>query len=104
MKAQKKSYPRENKVGATVRRFVAEIVRDRFSNLGVTITDARAGGGLQFVRIFYQGRKQSFDKIKNQIRFELARRMNQKYVPELDFVYDDTLESAERIETLLKSV
>ena len=88
----------------TVRQFVAQIIRDMFPELGVTITDAKSHGGLQFVRIFYQGAKTDFSKLRGQIRFELAHRMNQKYVPELDFVYDDTLETAERIETLLKNL
>lgn len=88
-----------------MRRFVAEIVRDQFPNLGITIVDAKSsGGGLQFVRIYYQGQKQDMRKIAPQIRWELAHRMNQKFVPELDFEYDETLESAERIENLLKNV
>jgi ribosome-binding factor A len=88
----------------TVRQFVAEIIRDQFSNLDVTIVDAKSSRGLQFVRIFYQGTEQDFDKIKNQIRYELAHRMNQRYVPELDFAYDDTLDSADRIENLLNNL
>ena len=87
-----------------VRQFVAEILRDDFPDIGITIVDAESGDGLQFVRLFYQGKKQSFDKINGHIRRELARRMNQKYVPELDFVYDSTLESADRIENLLKNI
>jgi ribosome-binding factor A len=101
---QKKAFPRSDKIAAGVRRFVAEIIRDQFRELGVTIIDAESGKGLQFVRIFYQGERQSFDKIKHQIRRELARRMNQKYVPELDFVYDDTIETSDRIEKLLKNI
>jgi ribosome-binding factor A len=99
-----KSFSRGDKIAMTVRQFVAEIVRDRFSALGVTIVDAEAHGSLQFVRIFYQGKKTDFSKIKTRIRYELARRMNQKYVPELDFVYDDTLETSDRIESLLKDI
>lgn len=87
-----------------VRQYVAEIIRDQFPDIGVTIVDAKSGRGLQFVRVFYQGKEQSFDKITGRIRYELAHRMNQKYVPELDFVYDATLESADRIENLLKKI
>jgi ribosome-binding factor A len=102
-KQNKKSFPRENKVAAAVRQFVAGIIHDRFPNLNVTIVDAEAAGGLQFVRVFYQGDITDFSKIIGQIRYELAHRMNQKYVPELEFAYDDTLEKAERIEELLKT-
>ena len=94
--------PRGDKISATVRQFVAEIIRDMFPELGVTVVGAESHGGLQFVRIFYQGEVQDFKKIKNQIRYELAHRMNQKYVPDLDFVYDATLETSSRIEELLE--
>ncbi|MDR2269079.1 MAG: ribosome-binding factor A [Rickettsiales bacterium] len=104
MKRQKKSFPRGDKIAMAVRRFVAEIIRDQFSDLGITIVDAASGDKLQFVRIFYQGATHDFSKIKNQIRYELARRMNQKYVPELDFVHDNTPDSADRIEKLLKNI
>jgi len=104
MKQQKKSYPRGDKVAMTVRQYVAEIVRDQFPQLGITIVDAKSSGGIQFVRVFYQGPITDFSKIKDQIRYELAHRMNQRYVPELDFAYDDTLESADRIEKLLKNI
>ncbi|MDR1027746.1 MAG: ribosome-binding factor A [Rickettsiales bacterium] len=104
MKQAKKSFPRGDSVAAAVRRFVAEIIRDDFPDLPVTIVDAKSAGGLQFVRIFYQGKKTDFSKITAHIRRELAHRMNQRYVPELDFTYDDTLEKAERIEDLLKAI
>ena len=87
----------------TVRTYIAQIILDMFPELGITVVDAKSGGGLQFVRIFYQGTPCDFGKIKGQIRYELAHRMNQKHVPELDFVYDDTLETADRIENLLKN-
>ena len=101
----KRPYPRGVKIAATVRMFVAEILRDLYPNLRVSIVDAESNGtGLQFVRLFYQGEKFDFSKIKDTVRYELAHRMNQKFVPDLDFVYDSTLETAERIEEILKEV
>ena len=38
------------------------------------------------------------------VRFELAKKIDQKYVPEIRFVYDDTLERADRIEELLNNL
>jgi len=38
------------------------------------------------------------------VRFELAARMDQKYVPDIRFVYDDTLERANRIDKLLGTI
>ena len=104
MKKDNNSNLRGGKIAMTVRQFVAEIIRDNFSDLKVTVTDAESHGGLQFVKIFYQGEKTDFKKIKQQIRYELAQRMNQKFVPDLEFVYDSTLETATRIENLLKKL
>ena len=38
------------------------------------------------------------------IRFEVARKMDQKYVPEIKFMYDDTIERAARIDDLLNNL
>ena len=38
------------------------------------------------------------------VRFELAKKIDQKYVPEIRFVYDNTLERADRIEELLNNL
>ncbi|MBR4859814.1 MAG: ribosome-binding factor A, partial [Alphaproteobacteria bacterium] len=44
------------------------------------------------------------DDITRSVRFELAARMNQKYVPDIRFEYDDTLEKAARIDELLNNL
>ena len=44
------------------------------------------------------------DFIKPAIRRELAHKMNQRYVPDLHFIYDDTLERSERIDALLANI
>ncbi|MDR2770058.1 MAG: ribosome-binding factor A [Rickettsiales bacterium] len=96
------SFSRESKVAGVVRHYVAEIIRDKYASLGITIVDAEARGGLSFVRLYYQGRKQDLRRLLSPIRFELAHRMNQKYVPQIELSYDPTLETADRIESLLK--
>ena len=44
------------------------------------------------------------DEITKMVRFELAKKIDQKYVPEIRFEYDDTLERASRIEELLSNI
>ena len=44
------------------------------------------------------------DEITRSVRFELGGRMNQKYVPDIRFAYDDTLERAARIDELLNNL
>ena len=111
MIGQKKSSPRGNRIAAKVQNIVAEILRDKYLDdpiLGaVSIVGADAHGGLSFVRLYYYTRgdvavvQKKLDDVTRAVRFELAARIDQKYTPEIRFVYDDTIERAERIEQLL---
>lgn len=106
---------RSARIASKVQTLVAEILRDDFSddNLlsGVSLVGSVAHGGLQFVRLFYYSRNQNIgdvqkklDEVTKTIRYELANRMNQKYVPDIRFEYDDTLEKAARIDELLDNL
>ncbi len=106
---------RPERIAAKVQTLVAEILRDNYSDDailgGVSLVGAVAHGGLQFVRLFYYSRNPDFapvqrrlDEITRTVRFELASRMNQKYVPDIRFEYDDTLERAARIDVLLENL
>ena len=106
---------RGERVAAKVQTLVAEILRDNYSDdrvvAGVSLVGSVAHGGLQFVRLFYYARHDDvsavqarLDEITRTVRFELAARMNQKYVPDIKFQYDDTLEKAARIDELLNNL
>lgn len=103
------------RIAAKVQTIVAEILRDNYGDdaivTGVSLVGAEAHGGLQFVRLYYYSRSKDIpavqrrlDEIVRSVRFELAARMNQKYVPEIRFEYDDTLERAARIDELLEKI
>lgn len=106
---------RSEKVASKVQTLVAEILRDNYGDdsliAGVSLVGADAHGGLQFVRLFYYTRntdveavQKRLDEITRTVRFELAARMNQKYVPDIKFAYDDTMERAARIDELLNNL
>ncbi len=112
MKRQNNNSNRAQRIASKVQTLVAEILRDDFGDdkivSGVSLVGAVAHGGLQFVRLFYYSRnndiamvQKRLDEITKTVRYELAARMNQKYVPEIRFEYDDTLDRAERIDKLL---
>lgn len=114
MKKQTNSNRPERMV-AKVQTLVAEILRDLYSEdsliSGVSLVGAMARGGAQFVRLFYYSRNPDvsrvqarLDEVTRTVRFELAARLNQKYVPEIRFEYDDTLDRAGRIDELLKNL
>ena len=106
---------RGDRIASKVQTLVAEILRDNFAEdavlSGVSLVGSVARGGLQFVKLFYYSRNADVDAVQKRlddatktIRFELAARMNQKYVPEIKFEYDDTLERAARIDDLLNNL
>ena len=114
MKRQNNSN-RGARVASKVQTLVAEILRDNYGEdkliSGVSLVGAVAHGGLQFVLLFYYSRNDDIDAVQRRlnditktVRYELGARMNQKYVPDIRFEYDDTLDRAERIDELLKQV
>lgn len=115
LKRKNNNSNRAQKVASKVQTLVAEILRDNYSEdalvSGVSLVGAVAHGGLQFVRLFYYSRNSNInsvqkrlDEITKTVRYELAARMNQKYVPDIRFEYDDTLDKAERIDALLNNL
>lgn len=115
MKRQNNNSNRAQRVASKVQTLVAEILRDDFGDdkiiSGVSLVGAVAHGGLQFVRLFYYSRNTDIDAVQRRldditrtVRYELATRMNQKYVPDIRFEYDDTLDRAERIDALLDNL
>ena len=106
---------RGERIAAKVQTLVAEILRDIYSDdpliAGVSLVGADSHGGLQFVRLFFYTRnpdinavQKRLDEITRSVRFELAARLNQKYVPDIKFAYDDTLERAARNDELLNNL
>lgn len=105
---------RSEKIASKVQTLVAEILQRDFLDddliRGVSLVGAVAHGGMQFVKLFFYARENQeetqkrLDEITKMVRFELAKKIDQKYVPEIRFVYDDTLERADRIEQLLNNL
>ena len=105
---------RNEKIASKVQTLVAQILQHDFidDNLirGVSLVGAEAHGGMQFVKLFFYAREnveatqQRLNEVTKMIRFALAKKIDQKYVPEIRFVYDDTLERADRIESLLENI
>ncbi len=106
-KQSNKGFARGDRIAAKVQSLVAEILRDNYPEINITLTGSESHGGLQFVRLYYQGDKSvqsKLDNIKSQVRYELAAKIDQKYTPDIGFVYDDTLEKSERIKKLLNNL
>ncbi len=105
---------RNERIASKVQTLVAQILQHDFIDddliSGVSLVGAEAHGGMQFVKLYFYAREnvdatqKRLDEITKTIRFALAQKIDQKYVPDIRFVYDDTLERANRIESLLENI
>ena len=83
-------------------------------NLGlVTITKVIMSPDLKIAKVYvsFIGNRETPEKCidrlnyrKRHIRFMLAKHVNLKYMPELNFYYDDTMEYADRISKLINDL
>lgn len=119
----KKNYKPSNRgdrIAATVQKYVDQILRTRYVDdallAGVSVVGVESSGGGQFVKLFYYAGlaalkgytldavKRRLDAVTPEIRTQLAGIMNQKCVADIRFVYDDTLDKAERLDHILDSM
>jgi len=110
------SYQRSDRVGDLLVELIAELLRKeiRDPRLGaVTITAAKVTKDLRHARIYFSlwgGRKDKKDVLAGLeratgfIRSKVGKQLNLRFVPTLEFLYDETADEAQRIEDLLKQV
>jgi ribosome-binding factor A len=106
---------RIDKVEHLIKEEISLIFLHKLSNLHlgfVTITNVRLSPDLKLAKIYLsvlekEKRSLVLDKIedkKGYIRSELAHRVRIKFIPELKFFIDDTLDYVEKIEGLIKKI
>lgn len=78
----------------------------------VTITDCRVTNDLSYAKIYYmildsnkiEDTKKAFKQASGFIRKQLALRMNLRHTPELEFIYDESIEYGKKIEEKIKEI
>lgn len=107
---------RQRKVQELLVQEISEIIRRELKDphIGfVTITDAEVSPDLRHARVFYsvlgeQSAQEETGKALNRaagfIRGEFARRASMRYVPEIKFFFDPSVERGARIHELLEQV
>ena len=78
----------------------------------ITVTNIKVSPDLRHVRVYlsvYDKEKRELvlekvNELKGWIRSELANRIQIRFVPELDFYIDDTLDYVEKMENLFKKI
>lgn len=79
----------------------------------VNITHAKVSNDLRHAKVYFRVSKETFDldEIKKGlnsassfIRRELLKMLEIKFIPELEFYYDDSIEYGEKIENIFKKI
>ena len=108
-------YNRIDRVADVIRKVVSETILSRVHHRGledVTITDVRVSPDIQHAHVYYRvlnsaklmATGRALNKSRHLVQKQLNHELKTRYVPQLTFQYDDTLERGNRIESLLASV
>ncbi len=107
---------RQRKIADQVKTLISQIIDRKLKDPRkgfVTITHVRMSGDLRIASIYYtvmgddaqkELTAQALNRAKNFIRSELAPHLKLRFIPELRFFYDDTLDYSEHIEQLIQKV
>lgn len=107
---------RTEKVAEEIKHQLAGILSRDLAELHlglVTVTRVRISKDLKNAKVYvsFIGNKEStevcLEKVngrKKQIRMHLGANMHLRYVPELDFYFDDNMEYASRIDEIIKEI
>ena len=109
-------FKRADRVADLIKQEISDILRrevhdPRIAN--ITLTDVKLTDDLRSARIYFvelgkdrvsEGVEKGLAKAKGFLKRELGKRMQLRYIPELNFFYDPSFEYGSRIEKLLKEV
>jgi len=108
-------FSRTRRVGEQIQRDLAELIRSevRDPRLGmVTVNHVNVSRDMSYAKVFItvMGEPESrevslsiLNKMSGYLRSQIGRRMKLRIIPELKFVYDESIDRGARIDSLLKN-
>jgi ribosome-binding factor A len=111
-----KDFSRTDRLAAQISRELSEILSVGLSlpeGLFISVTEVKLSKDLRIGKVFYSafGGDDALEKAElflrdhyKQIRMELAHRIRIKFIPELVFTYDASIERGQRINELLNRI
>jgi ribosome-binding factor A len=110
-------YQRSERVGELLTEVISEVLREDIRDprvTGVTITAARVTKDLRQARIYFTilgGASENKDAVLaglksalGFIRARIGKQLKLRFVPSIEFFYDESVDEAERIEKLLRQI
>jgi ribosome-binding factor A len=111
------NYQRSERVGELLTEVIADVLREDIRDprvTAVTITGAKVTKDLRQARIYFTilgGASENKDSVLaglksalGFIRARIGKQLNLRFVPVIEFFYDESVDEAERIEKLLRQV
>ncbi len=107
---------RAQRVGELIQHELASVVTNELKDprVGfVTVTEVRVTGDLRAARVFVsvlgapESRADSLEALRNAAGYfkrVIAQRLDLRFVPELEFEVDETLDRAERLESIMQAI
>ncbi len=101
-----------NRIKEEISRMLLKGIKDPRLEM-VNITNTKVSGDLRHAKVYFMVTRDSYDvdeiikglnSAKSYIRRELLKALRMKFVPELKFFYDDSLEYGNRIEKIFKKI
>lgn len=108
-----KPYARAERVGGLIQAALSEIIHKSIKDPrldSVTITGVKMTADLKIARIFFftsQNMEEAaagFKKAHGFIKYALAQKLELRYMPELQFFYDESIEYGMHIDNVLKKL
>lgn len=109
-------YQRSDRVGDLLRQVIAELLRKEVRDprvQAVTLTGVKVSKDLRHARVFFNllgGPQHCSDALAGLkratgfIRSKIGKELSLRFVPAIEFTYDDSEDEAQRIDALLKQV
>ncbi|MCF8111542.1 MAG: 30S ribosome-binding factor RbfA [Desulfobacteraceae bacterium] len=109
-----KPYGRAERVGGLIQQVLSEILNKSIKDprlRSVSITGVKMSADLKLAKIYFvtsghfstrQEASAGFAKARGYIRHSLAEELELRYMPELKFFYDESIEYADRINGVIK--
>ena len=107
---------RQRKLADQIKKYVSQIIDRKLKDPRkgfITITHVRVSGDLRIAFIYYtalgddyqkEQSQKALESAKNFIRNEMAPHLKVRYIPELRFFYDESLDYSRHIEDILKQI
>ena len=109
-------YQRSDRVGDLILEVIAELLRKDIRDprvRAVTLTGVKVSKDLRHARVYFNllgGQDQRAEVLAGLksasgfIRSKVGKQLNLRFVPEIEFTYDETEDQAQKIDELLKQV